>query len=549
MSLVSAAGGVRTRVAQRLRKAATSALGNGTSRTTLLALAELSRRIGGSVPGEGAQIGLAPFELRVFSQNGEDGVIAEILRRTGTDLRYFVEFGAASAEANCLFLADVCGWRGLFMDGDAEATSSLARKYSANGGVAVRRAIVTPANIEMLFANACVPGEPDVVSIDIDGLDYYVWEALKSYRPRLVVIEYNGGIDVTRRLVQPHDVEAWDGTTSYGASLAALESLARDKGYRLVYTELTGNNAFFVRDDLSSAFVRDQDVPRRASNFRLESGHHVHDTAGSAFIDLDAGMSPTPNEDDVDYLRERWEREQDFHDDLAAKLDPTTLPAVEPVHYDDVVLAAARVSAGTRVLDLGCGQGDLTLALLARGASVTGLDLSGGMLEVARRRVELYGNGRSATFVAAPVERTGLTSGTFDVIVGRWILHHIDLRPAASELARLLVPGGRAVFLENSGANPVLNFARDHVAGRFGIPRLGTKDERPLVPDDWRVLERSFTRVRGEFPIVDIFELLNRQVFRYRFRAVASACHSLDRVIARSRLRKYSYRVLVVAEK
>lgn len=190
------------------------------------------------------------------------------------------------------------------------------------------------------------------------------------------------------------------------------------------------------------------------------------------------------------------------------------------------MLAAAGVSAGTRVLDLGCGEGDLTLALLARGASVTGLDLSGGMLGVARRRVELYANGRSATFVAAPVERTGLRSGTFDVVVGRWILHHIDLRPAASELAGLLAPGGRAVFLENSGANPAVNFARDHVAGRFGIPRLGTKDERPLVAEDWQVFR-----------------------YRYRFRAVASICHSLDRLIARSGLRKYSHRVLVVAEK
>lgn len=260
-------------------------------------------------------------------------------------------------------------------------------------------------------------------------------------------------------------------------------------------------------------------------------------------------MTPTSGDEDVTYLRARWDREEDFHDDLAARLDPAALPATEPVHYDEAVLAVAGVVAGTRVLDLGCGQGDLTLALLGRGASVTGLDLSGGMLEVARRRVNLYGNGRSATFVAAPVERTGLPSGSFDVIVGRWILHHVALRPASSELARLLAPEGRAVFLENSGANPVLNFARDHVAGRFGIPRLGTEDERPLVADDWRVLERSFTRVRSEFPIVDIFELLNRQVFRYRSRPIASACRGLDRLIGRSGLRKYSYRVLVVAEK
>jgi len=250
-----------------------------------------------------------------------------------------------------------------------------------------------------------------------------------------------------------------------------------------------------------------------------------------------------------DDLQERWDREQAFHDELAARLDPAELPAGEPVVYDAVILAAAGVGAGTRVLDLGCGAGDMTLALLARGAAVTSLDLSDGMLAVARRRVELYADGASATFVCAPVERTGLPPGSFDVVVGRWILHHVDLPAATAELARILAPGGRAVFLENSGANPILNVARDHVTGRFGIPRFGTKDERPLVAEDWRDLERGFARVRAEYPLVEFFALFSRQVFRYRSGVVESACRALDRLMARCGLRRYSYRVLVVAEK
>ena len=103
--------------------------------------------------------------------------------------------------------------------------------------------------------------------------------------------------------------------------------------------------------------------------------------------------------------------------------------------------------------------------------------------------------------------------------------------------------------MENSGANPILNFARDHLVGRFGILRVGTKDERPMVRQDWRMLEESFASVRPEFPIVDVFELMNRQVFRYRSRRVASVCRSLDGLIGRSGLRKYSYRILVAAEK
>lgn len=253
--------------------------------------------------------------------------------------------------------------------------------------------------------------------------------------------------------------------------------------------------------------------------------------------------------DELPHLSARWDRERTFHDALAQRLDPGAMPAVEPGAYDEAVLRRARVTAGTRVLDLGCGQGDMTLALLGRGATVTALDLSPAMLDVTRRRAALYAPDAMVSFVAAPVESTGLESGSFDVIVGRWILHHIDLATAAGELARLLAPGGRAVFFENSGANPILNFARDHIAGRYGVPRFGTEDERPLVRKDWSSLEAAFPSVRAEYPVVDVLELFNRQVLLNRYPKAAAFCHGLDRLIGRTRLRKYSYRVVVVAEK
>lgn len=252
---------------------------------------------------------------------------------------------------------------------------------------------------------------------------------------------------------------------------------------------------------------------------------------------------------ELHHLGPRWERERAFHDAAAQQLDPEAMPPGEVTTYDAVVLRNARIGPGTRVLDLGCGQGDMTLELLRRGAAVTALDLAPAMLDVARTRADLYAGGGSAVFVAAPVERTGLPTGSFDVIVGRWILHHIDMEAAAGELARLLAPGGRAIFLENSGANPILNFARDHVTGRFGIPRFGTKDERPLIQRDWMMLENRFATVRAEFPIVDVFELVNRQVLLNRWRGPAALCHAADRAIAHTRLRRYSYRVLVIAER
>lgn len=282
---------LRGRMGRKLKVAAAVAMTQipETSRSTLLSMAEIVRRTE-CEPSYGVAFDtLTPFELRVFSQNGEDGIIAEILRRVGAPVRYFVEFGAASSEANCVLLADLFGWRGLFIDASDKQSELLRRKYGAIERVTTRKARATPENVEELFAEANVPAEPDILSIDIDGEDYYVWERIEAYRPRVVVIEYNAGLDPGRRLVQTRGGTGWNNTAYYGASLGALESLAACKGYRLVHTELTGNNAFFVREDLPGEFPKRADVPRRASNYRLRGLAHDPDPAARAFVDLDLG--------------------------------------------------------------------------------------------------------------------------------------------------------------------------------------------------------------------------------------------------------------------
>lgn len=282
---------LRGRLARKLTAAADVALHHipETSRSTFLALAEIVRRAepGAAEPGRGS---LTPFELRVFSQNGEDGVLAEILRRVGESSRFFVEIGAAGSEANCVLLADVFGWSGLFVDASQRQYDRLLRKYAASGDVAVRRAFVSAANVESVLAEAGVPPEPDVLSIDIDGDDYYVWEAIDAHRPRIVVIEYNAALGAERRLVQARG-RPQDGTAFAGASIRALESLAERKGYRLVHTELTGNNAFFVRDDLPGRFLEPVDVPRRAPNFYLRGRAHRRVPDAGAFVDLEGRAS------------------------------------------------------------------------------------------------------------------------------------------------------------------------------------------------------------------------------------------------------------------
>jgi glycosyltransferase involved in cell wall biosynthesis len=267
-----------------------------TDRALYMALALLAERhrVVSGQPGASADTGsLAAYELRVFSQNGEDGVLAEILARIGVGERFFVEFGVESGrEGNCVYLADVAGWQGLFMDCDDDFFVRLERKYRAEGRVRTVQAMVTSENVHDLFAAGGAPVELDVLSIDVDGADYWIWEAIQTYRPRVVVIEYNSALDPYRRLVQPADLDGgWDGSSYYGASLRALRSLGERKGYRLVHTELSGVNAFFVREDLAEGhFLCADEVPivGTPNYFQLGQGHPP-DLRRRRYLDLDSG--------------------------------------------------------------------------------------------------------------------------------------------------------------------------------------------------------------------------------------------------------------------
>ena len=188
---------------------------------------------------------LVAAERKFHSQNGEDGVIAALFAAIGTTNRRFVEFGVeGGVECNVANLLPQ-GWTGLMMDGAGVSNNPLAQ---------VRRERITAENINALFAKYDVPSEFDLLSIDIDGNDYWVWKALE-YRPRAVVIEYNAGVPPDLRRVIPYDPRfSWSGTDYFGASLRALAELGATKGYDLVYCERTGTNAFFARSALPPSY-------------------------------------------------------------------------------------------------------------------------------------------------------------------------------------------------------------------------------------------------------------------------------------------------------
>lgn len=188
------------------------------------------------------------YEARLHSQNGEDGILARLLALVGETNRYFVEFGVGpdARQCNTRLLANT-GWDGLWMD-----CCDFPKEPR------IHRESVTAENINELFAKYRVPDEFDVLSIDIDGNDFWVWNSIDPrYRPRLIIAEYNAAIPPDKSLSIAYDPHhRWGRTDYFGASLLALTTLAKRCGHTLVYCDSTGTNAFFVRSDLANGWAR-----------------------------------------------------------------------------------------------------------------------------------------------------------------------------------------------------------------------------------------------------------------------------------------------------
>ena len=187
---------------------------------------------------------------KVFSQNQEDGMIAEVFRRIGTASKRFVEFGVEDGlECNSAFLLTQ-GWSGAWIEG-SQANAEKARAAFAAYQVEVVGRYITVENADQMISELARGEELDLLSIDIDTIDYWIWQAIRTVKPRLVVIEYNASWPPFIRKTVANDPNmVWDGTNFSGASLGALAALGREKGYALVGCSLAGVNAFFVREDL-----------------------------------------------------------------------------------------------------------------------------------------------------------------------------------------------------------------------------------------------------------------------------------------------------------
>lgn len=197
---------------------------------------------------------LEKYGYKVYSQNDEDGIINEIFNRIGTKNKTFIEFGVSDGlESNCHSLL-LQGWSGLWIEGREVAYQQILRRFAPvinHGNLSVLNEYVTRDSINETI-NSYVKGEElDILSIDVDGNDYHIWNAVKDVKPRVIIIEYNGKFPPEIDWVMPYNKDHfWDYTDRQGASLKAFEKLGKEKGYQLVGTDISGINAFFVREDL-----------------------------------------------------------------------------------------------------------------------------------------------------------------------------------------------------------------------------------------------------------------------------------------------------------
>jgi hypothetical protein len=200
---------------------------------------------------------LTAHGFKIFSQGDEDGIIQEIFRRIGTTDKRFIEFGVEDgSECNTRLLL-MLGWTGFWLDGSAE---NVRRMEERADGASTAALFITAENIDRVLGEWAsgtpeTPAELDLLSIDIDQNDYWVWQAIRSVSPRVVIVEYNASYPPPIEFVVPyHPQRTWDGSNYFGASLSSMARLGREKGYGLVGCNLAGVNAFFVRNDLLASF-------------------------------------------------------------------------------------------------------------------------------------------------------------------------------------------------------------------------------------------------------------------------------------------------------
>ena len=224
--------------------------------------------------------------FKCFSQTDEDGILLFLFSVIGITNKLCVEICAGDGmECNTANLIINHGWHGLLVDGDEANVERGTRFYAQSRHTYVHpprfvHAWITRGSVNEILSNHGFSGEIDLLSLDLDGVDYWIWESIACVSPRVVVVEYQDILGPKRSWTVPYsdDFSAWQhpvtgGSPNFaGASLAAFVKLARRKGYRLVAVNRLGYNAFFVRQGLREDLLPEIQVTECFSHPKVIEG-------------------------------------------------------------------------------------------------------------------------------------------------------------------------------------------------------------------------------------------------------------------------------------
>jgi hypothetical protein len=210
---------------------------------------------------------LAAVEFRIHSQFGDDGIIQWLTARLPELPKLFVEFGVEDyAEANTRFLMVNNGWRGLVMDGSRENIRRLRnRKWFWRHDLTAISRFLNRDNVDDSINDWAKGRDVGLLHIDVDGNDYWLWDAVHCITPGIVIMEYNAVFGAERPITIPYQADfrrfsAHPSGQYFGASLSALVHLANSKGYAFIGVNSAGNNAYFVRRNLCGEHLPATDV-------------------------------------------------------------------------------------------------------------------------------------------------------------------------------------------------------------------------------------------------------------------------------------------------
>lgn len=206
---------------------------------------------------------LDEVEFQVFSQRGEDGIIQYLINHIDIPNKIFVEFGVETyTESNTRFLLINNNWSGLVIDGSKNNINFIKKDYIYwKYDITAVESFITKENINKIISEYTKVSDIGILSVDIDGNDYWIWKEIDCIKPRIVICEYNSAFGNDKKVTVPYKADFVRRKEHYsdlyfGASLAAFCELAEEKGYDFIGTTRAGVNAYFVRKDLSSPFKK-----------------------------------------------------------------------------------------------------------------------------------------------------------------------------------------------------------------------------------------------------------------------------------------------------